>query len=373
MHKQLSPQEELSFRLAERYDKLTSEFIKQIEGLDLAGMPQPHIPVVGSEYHHAKYKLAFIGFETAGWGNLKDFVENFKNKGKAEYREDQDGSKSLDNLDCLNWRNNFHTSFWDFIFQFLANFYKVDVKDVREGRHPELIKSIIWGNTHAIERYEVSAISQDVLQETHSKIEEASRIFNNGMNMIEIAKPNVVIILNQTEKIYNPDWITSDKTDEGYLKLDNVLEYRYIRSTRTHIFWTHHPRSLYANKLAQQYIDKIIECIREYHVWESLPENTDSIFNQNPQTDMNQRRDGFIAKIAKTLVETQSVMTGEELAMLLKTNGIKDSKGNFYEIGTRGVFNGIRAAWTHYHDSGDEQTAFNILRAFVNKNNDFAW
>ena len=52
-------------RLIEQYAPLTEKFVKEIDNLNISGIPAPHIPIMGKNYEFAKYKMAFIGMETS--------------------------------------------------------------------------------------------------------------------------------------------------------------------------------------------------------------------------------------------------------------------------------------------------------------------
>ena len=62
-------------RLIEQYAPLIGQFLDDIKGLDVSGIPAPHIPIMGKSYEAAKYKMAFIGMETYGWTDINEFCE----------------------------------------------------------------------------------------------------------------------------------------------------------------------------------------------------------------------------------------------------------------------------------------------------------
>lgn len=43
-------------RLIEQYAPLIGQFLNDIKGLDVTGIPAPHIPIMGKSYEAAKYK-----------------------------------------------------------------------------------------------------------------------------------------------------------------------------------------------------------------------------------------------------------------------------------------------------------------------------
>ena len=147
-------------RMKEQYAPLVEQFVKEIGELDVTGITAPHIPIMGKNYGVSKYKIAFIGMETYGWEDADKFLNIAKNNsGEAVFLMED----TINNLEHLGWADNYHATFWGFVFKFLARFYKVCFEDlVTKKAYPELLSSFVWGNTNSIERYKVSAESKGV-------------------------------------------------------------------------------------------------------------------------------------------------------------------------------------------------------------------
>lgn len=359
--------EELYSRFELHYEPLISQFCNIIKDLPYDGMPEPHIPIIGSEYWRAKYKIAFYGIETAWWHDMSEFMRYAVNNPKCATRLNQ---SDLDDLVCLNWTNNPHSSFWDFLFCFLAAFYKVDAKSMREGKYPNAIRSIIWGNTHSIEKYELQAKSNNVSLETYNKIKEASRIFDNPNHLTKIAKPRVLLVLNWSE---GTDWFVKEDNDMHYYRINDHIFYYYIRSSNTHIFQTHHPRSLYMRFGFDEIVEELLSLFQKFHIWETLPSGMDDLSAiEIPKSNILYRNQ-VIADIADALVKTHSVMWGQSLVDVLNRNGITQNNGERYTHG-RGIYRTISSAWNYYHNIvGDEQIAYNIAMSFVDKDGDYSY
>lgn len=358
---------ELYSRLELHYEDLVSRFCDTIKELPYQGMPEPHIPIIGSEYWHSKYKIAFYGIETAWWHNMSEFIQIAVDNPKKAVRLHQ---FDIDDLECLKWTNNNHSSYWDFLFSFIASFYKIDVADVRKGKYPQVIRSIIWGNTNSIERYDIQAKSNNVSLETYNKIKTASVIFDNPNHLVKIAKPKVLIVLNWNE---GEDWFVKNQTDVHYYQINEHIFYYYLRSTNTHIFQTHHPRSLNIRFGFDNIIEELLTLFKAYHIWETLPSGIDEIFVSEVIVDNTIRRHQFIADLASALIKTHSIMWGQSLVDIFNRNGITQDNGDIYSTG-RGIYRSISAAWNYYHNIiGDEQTAYNIAMSFVNKKGDYAY
>jgi len=362
-----SMQQELVDRFSLHYEGLIQQFANKIKDLHYEGMPEPHIPVIGSKYGLSKYKIAFFGIETAWWHEMESFMSVALSDPRAAATLHFD---DIEDMTCLGWTNNPHTSFWDFIFQFLASMFHVDVTDVRAGKYPDLIHSFIWGNTNSIERYDIQAKDNDVEPAVYDAIKNASLLFDDSDHLIEIAKPKVVIVLNWNE---GTDWFVSDKTDYNYYKINDHLFYYYKRSTQTHIFQTHHPRSIAMRFGFESVVNELLEQFTLCNIWEDIPKSIDDLFVKEPVKHNWLLRNELIADLASALIKSHSVMCGQQLVDILNINGITKDNGEAYVHG-RGIYKPIKAAWDYYHNQlGDEQTAYNIAMAFVNANGEYAY
>lgn len=82
----------------------------------------------------------------------------------------------------------------------------------------------------------------------------------------------------------------------------------------------------------------------------------------------------YLAKLATFLVNNDSVMSGKELQELFNRNGILTNNGCEYSInGGQGIHRVISNVWAYYFNNKDFQTAYNIARAFVNQNGEYAY
>lgn len=172
----------------------------------------------------------------------------------------------------------------------------------------------------------------------------------------------------------------SDKSN--YLSIENSerkYSYFYARNSRTHIFKIPHPRwiGLYSGIGIDNYIDFLINDIRIYKIWESLPESFDdwhlkkSVDAEMSSMEFKYR---FIASLAHLLTSNNMVMKGSELQYLLNTNNILTSKGFQYSSnGGRGVFTLIRNAYKYFYRKADYQISYEIARSFVNQYGEYAY
>ncbi|MCD8303304.1 MAG: hypothetical protein LUC86_00520 [Prevotellaceae bacterium] len=375
----MTSKENLKNRFISEYERAVEQFRDELlsDGIQpdiYQGMPEPHLPIVGKTYYEAKYQLAFYGIDTYGWGDLPDFL----NKAKKSIEDAiLSGQSSLDNQECLGWVNNSHNSFWDFIFQFLAVFYHVPLNEIMEKQHPEIIQSFVWGNTNAIERYTVSAQGAGVSEDIYDKVKRASKIFDGASRIINSVNPKVIIVLNWSEA---EEWLTAfkDKTNVLKQELNDHFIYYYLRDSNTHIFWTAHPRWLSMKVGFKEQIQMIVGKFKEFNIWNELPpeQYTSLPTKEDIPTDKSsmEYKRGLIAKLATFLTETNTVISGGDLANIFNRNGIRSQYGEEYDPHGRGIYVVIKKTWEYFHgEKNDGSMAYNIARSFTNAAGEYAY
>ena len=372
-------------RLIEQYAPLIGQFLNDIKGLDLKGIPAPHIPIMGKSYEDAKYKMAFIGMETYGWTDINEFCE-IANKSLNEavtYDEN-----SINSLVYLDWIGNCTTTFWGFSLRFLSKFYKVELRDLIEKKYPEILTSFVWGETNAIDRYGVST-AKNVDYKVWEAVKKASICFDSANNLIKSVSPKIIFVLHSG---VDRDYISSDDAIremgvpvENHKRIratdideDMKIRHYYLYGDDVHIFSLPHPTwmGVYSGFTIDSYVEKIISFIESFQIWKTLPKNASNwkgeVVEDNNSSIQFKRK--IIADIAATLMKYNLKMSGKELQQLLNMKSILTQYGTDYaENGGRGVHKLISSVWQYYYNRKDFQTAYNISRAFVNQNGEPAW
>lgn len=378
----------LKERLREQYAPLVERFVKEVGELDLKGIPAPHIPIMGKDYVSAKYRMAFIGMETYGWEDMNIFLDSAKKySGDAVFLMES----TINNLEHLGWANNYHATFWGFVFKFIAKFYKVGFDDlVQKNAYPELLRSFVWGNTNSIERYHITAESNAVNYETWEKVKKASICFDSLNNIVKSVNPKLFFVLNSS---VDKDYIQSDDTvrklgipvgnKKDVMRLtvdeDRKIVYYYLRDDDVHIISMPHPTwmGLYSGFGIDSYVDIVIDLIHEYNIWDCLPEGHEDWKGEAQVIDKSSMsfKRVFLADLAASLMKNNLVMSGQELQKLFNMNSVLTLNGYAYsEEGGRGIHKLITKVWEYYYyEKKDYQTAYNISRAFVNQNGEYAW
>lgn len=371
------------------YAPLIETFKKEVNGLNINGITGPHFPAIGECYAESKYKFAFCGMETYGWYSLESMLP----KDNIEYLREID--KCIDDFEYLGWATNYHATFWGFVLKFFSKFFNVDFNRMRNIDDADediksIMKSFIWANANAIERFGVSSESQGANYNDWAKVKSASKTFDDINHILNSCAPRVVFIIysNVDEKYYLNDNSLSEiyGVDESnrlnVLKLRNdelKYDYLYLRNSNTHIFKLPHPTrmGLYSGIGIDRFVDSLIADIKTYRVWDTYPKSQKDWKIENIQeTDKSSRENKFriVASIAHSLVQSSAVMCGQDLASIFNMNGIVAQNGTPYaEDSGRGIYKLISSAWAYYNNKGDFQTAYNIARSYVNKNGEYAY
>lgn len=369
------------------YEPLIEDFKKEICGLNLQNVTGPHFPCVGECYESAKYKFAFCGMETYGWDSLEDMMRQDANSYLAN------GDNRINTYQHVTWVSNWNATFWGFIFKFLARFYNVDlnklVEDENDNALRSILKSIVWCNSNSIERYEVSSKANGADVKVWEAVKQASKKFDDLNRIINFCAPKVVFIFckNVGEKyIVNDETISrihsvDVKRKNNVLRLENEnpkYKYYYLRDSSTHVFHLPHPTwiGIYSGYGQDAYIDSLIESIKNYHIWDILPESNKD-WNA-VTTEINKGSVDYkyllVSSIAHALTLNGAIMCGGDFGKIFNINDIPTQYGTPYsEEGGRGIYTLISNAYWYYHNKGDYQTAYEIARSFVKKNGEYAY
>lgn len=372
-------------RIYQEYHEKAIIFKNEVAKLgdEIKGIPAPHIPIAGKNYDLAKYKIAFVGMETAGWEDLDHFIEEMETN----------PSNAI--LACQDWldpklilKRNGNATFFGFIIRFLELFYKIDRKTItnKENLHPALT-SFVWAETNSIERYHVTAAKNKVNKEVWEQVKKLSKPLDSINHLINATNPKVVIITDKwvctdyilrEENIHEsvPESKESKKYAYSHQPDEKIpYQYYYLRDNDTHVFVIPHPRWIGLHKQTDAYIDSIISVIDTYKIWQSLPnEEADWIEKKNKALSTIDRYK-FIADLSEFLVSHNMTLTGIQLAELLNAKGFRTKYGTKYKtISSRAMLSKIvEPAWNYFYKNKKYQIALNISKAFTDKNGNLAW
>jgi|WetSurMetagenome_2_1015567.scaffolds.fasta_scaffold41948_1 hypothetical protein len=240
------------------YCPLVKEFADKISAVDYDKIPEPFLPVHGEGYETTETRIAFVGMETRGWGNMTKFVDHVgENPEEAIFREFEE----FNDLEFCNWGNNFGSSFWDFNFKFLANFHGVDDwKKVKRGEMEDILKSFAWGNTNSIERYGVTAEKNGVNYQSWVAVKHASKCFDNGKILLDVLRPHIMVILSWGT---SEEWLIAGIENVVKQEIDDHFWYYFLPTTQTHVLWTAHPTWLAKNVDFDEHIKSMVTFVKQ--------------------------------------------------------------------------------------------------------------
>lgn len=232
----------LDLKFSEYYTPKINQFISLIEGENLKNLPEPFLPVYGKGYCDSPARIMFMGWETRGGRDLKEFVETAKKElNSALYW-------MSDDFEFRWWKSNFGSDFWTFNLKFLAKFHGMNnwkdfLYNYTGEQHEHILNSFAWANCDAIERFEVTAQKQGVLKEDWQKVKNASEIFDSPQLIFKALKPDLVILEywhKEEDWLLNGIKVITESEPHPYLWHYNCL----IDEKPMQLFWTHHPRAM---------------------------------------------------------------------------------------------------------------------------------
>lgn len=358
------------------YSELIVKFIKKIKNINIDGLPAPHLPVFGKSYINSTHKIAFFGKETNGFASMKEFVEDAnKNLRSAIYWTEGE----FDNFEFLNWTNNFKTSFFDFIIQFLSKFYQINDEKLLKDEGKNILSSFIWGNTNSFESYEtvVKNSKKKIKKSDWEQVKDASLIFDQSQYALKTLKPKLMLILDWGQ---DEGWLTCNFKDNGHEEIDDHIWYYYIKETDTHVYWLAHPRWIAPKIKFDVYIDKILLSIKKKKIFNKPPEVKEEIkkviYNDKNipfNISSTEYKRQYLLSLAQFLCEHNRVMSGSELCCHFNRNNILTGYGTRYE-GGRGIYTLIRNTWSWFKEvKNEDRNAKYIAMAFVKEDGSYAY
>jgi hypothetical protein len=228
-------------------------YFEKLDGLNLLGIPEPHLPNFGSKYFKAKPKIMFMGMETKGWGDHEK-LKAILTQGKEEMIEYFFGE--FRRHEFLKWRNNFGRAFWDFVLEALASFNDIPSKKELESSRENILSSFAWANVNSIERYQVTCEDNGVEKSVYDKVKDASKIFDDFKFILDTLTPDVVII---THWSFDLDYFQNAGYKDPPVNLGDHLQKINLEGTKCQVYKTAHPGWLYRNNLVHQIIATIKE------------------------------------------------------------------------------------------------------------------
>jgi hypothetical protein len=219
------------------YASKVPDFLREVGEINAAGIPDPHLPLWGNSYEFAEPKIVFIGQDTAYWGDMNAFRETAKHDLHAAIFGHEDVFRDLL---FTRWTNNFGTTFWDTVMQFLAVFHNIpDWQQLKRRERDDILQTFVWAQTNAVELWGSTPSKEGADFEAWKTFKTASeRQLDSFASILDIFRPHLVIVLN---------WTVRDEYWDiplQWTRIGDYVDYAFDASHSTHVFHTAHPTFL---------------------------------------------------------------------------------------------------------------------------------
>lgn len=148
------------------------------------------------------------------------------------------------------------------MYSTLAGIYGVDEKEIRN--RPDLLRSFIWGNVNAYEKFEASCKRKGIKKSDWELFYKESECFNSAQLLFPYTKPQIAVVFYrgmtrkwltgkegkwQDGEVISVDWseffAQHPKLKEKQQKnLKKYIRCYYLSETETYVFKTMHPRGM---------------------------------------------------------------------------------------------------------------------------------
>lgn len=219
------------------YTSKVAAFLHEVGEIDAACIPDPHLPLWGKHYETATPRIAFIGQDTRYWGEMADFRNIAKRDLQAAIFGHEDVFRDLP---FTGWTNNFGTTFWDTVMQFLAIFHGVpDWQQLKRRERDDILQTFVWAQTNAVELWESTPSIEGADFEAWQQFKTASeRHLDSFSSLLRIFRPQFAIVMNWT--VRDDYW----NLPLQWETLGHHVRYALDSTHATHIFHTAHPNGM---------------------------------------------------------------------------------------------------------------------------------
>jgi hypothetical protein len=250
----------------QHYASRIPAFLDEVGELDPTGIPDPHLPLWGNRYETAAPRIAFIGQDTAYWGDMAEFRETAKQNLQTAIFGHEDVFRDLP---FTRWTNNFGTTFWDTVMQFLAVFHDIpDWKQLKRRQRDDILQTFVWAQTNAVELWGSTPSKEGANFEAWQRIKTASeRHLDSFSSLLDMFRPQLAIVMN---------WSVRDDYWNLPLQWETLghhARYAFDTAHTTHIFHTAHPNGMRDDRT------EIFEMIS--NKWQTVSRAADSTYNKN--------------------------------------------------------------------------------------------
>lgn len=368
------------------YTPLVQEFVREVEDLqhpEIRGMPQPHFPLFGKSYETSALRVVFIGQDTKGWCDLREFVAAERAKPGSKLR------------DVLNWfqdpRHEFtnwgprRQSFWGFTRMMLGSLYGQEDWALLKA---EVLDSFAWAEVHSVEFYNSSVANFGVppKREYWETIRRAGERFNRFRHVAETLRPHAAVVLCRG---MNPNTYFEGCRYEKISTEGRLTHYRLpdIGDKGVDVFHVPHPGSMNRIEGTDLFRAKLKDLFKRHKITTPFPEFLkgqketealeimDYLQTRAPAPSPSFNKYVFVSWVAEELTKRGTFMSVPTLINLVNARGDKTNYNTEYS-GLRGSYKLVSGSYHRMKKLGTPEgdaKAQNIAVAFRKPNFEYAY
>ena len=360
------------------YTPLVQDFVGELESLthpDIKLMPEPHFPLFGKDYETSALRMAIIGQDTRGWGDLRNFLATEKVSPGSQL---QDGLEEFREHEFTGWGNSRQT-FWGFAMMMLAAIHGQENWGLmKQGKMLEILNSFAWAECNAIELHSSTPHKMEIPWDYWNNVRQAGDRFNRFRHIVETLHPHVAIILYRG---LNPATYF-----EGYLyeviSTDGRLTHFRLPEISVDVIHAPHPQSMNRIEGADHFLAKIRELFLQHKITVPFPEFLsgqaeakgvmDYLLKKMADIGPGQDKYEFVARVAEELAKRDTFMSVPALMDLVNTKGGRTNYGTEFE-GGRGSYKLVSGTYHRMVAAGTPERAHNVAVAFRRPNFEYAY
>ena len=366
-------------RYLAHYVPLVAEFVREVESLshpDIEGMPEPFFPAFGRGYEQSALRLAIIGQDTRGWGDLRIALPAMRTDPETKLKGWLDDFRGKP----ARWGGP-RNQFGGFAMMFLAELYgRKDWEILRQGGLDELVTSFAWGNDNAVELYRStqSRIRPSIPASYWAAVRKAGARFDRFSHLVETIKPQAAIVLcrGMNPASYFEGCRYEVVSEDGRLK-----HYR-LPEIGVDVFHVPHPQHMGRIEGADHFCEKLKGLflrhgiIRQFPEFLGRPSETDESLqflkrNAPPRGPGFDKYD-FVEWVAVELRKQGAFMSVPTLVSLANAQGYRTNYGTEFS-GGRGSYKLVSGTYHRLAAAGHAGRAKNVAVAFRKPNFEYAY
>ena len=355
-----------------------------------AKIPELFLPAWGNRYEKSLLKIAFIGRDTATWG--EDIHKTINRVREGDWTGIFDQSE-FRNLDYIDWnKKGTRYTFWGFTLFFLAWLYGVENWELlKQKSHKDILSSFAWGNANSVERWDSSTIQKaragmsreerKAFKRTHGIVKDASRTIDDYSHFEKLLAPDVVFITCERNDC---DRYLSNSHPGEPLFRDDSADLRVFKIGKALVVNIPHPQGImyrHDEHKAEFYARELRSILERNGVF--LPMKNEfladgkmandflNVFARRLDPTQLSARDA-VAEIALELRKQDACMTVPMLCKVLNGAGFHPNYGGQYE-GGRGSYRMLSWFYRHFNGAEHPDVAEAIAEAFKKPNGEYAY